>query len=144
MAVDSPLYLDACAAAPPAEAVLAAMVAAYQGAWANPSSLHGFGFAAADRLERSRQAIAAALKVPASWLTFCSGGTEASHAALLGAASQLPRGRLVISAVEHPAVQAAARQLEDQGWELAIWPVDRLGRVDLAWLDRLLEPQVLF
>jgi cysteine desulfurase len=140
MAVEPPLYLDACAAAPPAEPVLAAMVGAYQGAWANPSSLHGFGFAAADSLERSRQAIATALGFPAGWLTFCSGGTEASHAALLGAASQVPKGRVVISAVEHPAVQAAARQLEAQGWELAIWPVDGVGRVDLTWLDRLLAP----
>ena len=140
MAVEPPLYLDACAAAPPAEPVLAAMVGAYQGAWANPSSLHGFGFAAADSLERSRQAIATALGFPAGWLTFCSGGSEASHAALLGAASQVPKGRVVISAVEHPAVQAAARQLEAQGWELAIWPVDGVGRVDLAWLDRLLAP----
>jgi len=135
-----PLYLDACAASQPAEPVIAAMLSAYQGAWANPSSLHGFGFAAAERLERSRQAIAAALGFPASWLTFCSGGTEASHGALLGVASQLPKGRLVISAVEHPAVQAAAQQLAAQGWELAIWPVDRVGRVDLAWLDRLLAP----
>ena len=138
--LDEPLYLDACAAAPLAEPVVAAMVGAYQGAWANPSSLHGFGFAAADSLERSRQAIAAALGCPANWLTLCSGGTEASHGALLGAASHLPKGRLVISAVEHPAVLAAARQLEAQGWELAIWPVDRVGRVDLAWLDRLLAP----
>ena len=93
MAVEPPLYLDACAAAPPAEPVLAAMVGAYQGAWANPSSLHGFGFAAADSLERSRQAIATALGFPAGWLTFCSGGTEASHAALLGAASQVPKSQ---------------------------------------------------
>ena len=140
MAVESPLYLDACAAAPPAEPVIAAMLAAYQGAWANPSSLHGFGFEAADCLERSRQAIAAALGFPANWLTFCSGGTEASHGALLGAASRLAKGRLVISAVEHPAVQAAAHQLQAQGWELVIWPVDGVGRVDLAWLDRLLAP----
>ncbi|MCX5944875.1 MAG: aminotransferase class V-fold PLP-dependent enzyme [Cyanobacteria bacterium] len=139
-AADAPLYLDACAAAPPAEPVIAAMLAAYQVAWANPSSLHGFGFAAADSLERSRQAIAAALGFPASWLTFCSGGTEASHGALLGAASRLAKGRLVISAVEHPAVQAAARQLEAQGWELAIWPVDAVGRVDLSCLERLLAP----
>jgi cysteine desulfurase len=116
------------------------MLAAYQGSWANPSSLHGFGFAAADSLERSRQTIATALDFPATWLTFCSGGTEASHGALLGAAAQLPKGRVVISAVEHPAVQAAAHRLEAQGWDLAIWPVDETGRVDLAWLDQLLAP----
>ena len=52
------IYLDACATTPPAPEVLAAMTAAHDEAWANPSSTHGFGLAAAERLERSRQSIA--------------------------------------------------------------------------------------
>ena len=47
MPLDPPLYLDACATSPPADAVLAAMQAVHRQAWANPSSLHGFGLAAA-------------------------------------------------------------------------------------------------
>jgi cysteine desulfurase len=47
-------YLDACATAPPAPEVLNAMAEASAGAWANPSSLHGPGLAAAECLERSR------------------------------------------------------------------------------------------
>ena len=50
-------YLDACATTPPAPEVLEAMAAVHAGAWANPSSLHGFGLAAAEQLERSRQRI---------------------------------------------------------------------------------------
>ncbi len=109
-------------------------------AWANPSSLHGFGLLAAESLERSRQAIAAGLGASPEQLTFCSGGTEAAHLALLGAAAAQPPGRLLISAVEHPAVTAAAARLVRAGWTLATLPVDRFGRVRLEVLETLLEP----
>lgn len=137
---DRALYLDASATAPPAPEVLAVMARAQSEAWGNPSSLHGFGLAAAELLERSRLAIAASLGADPAGLTFCSGGTEAAQSALLGAAAPLVPGRLVISAVEHPAVAAAARRLERNGWELAVLPVDRTGRVDLGALDALLAP----
>jgi len=137
---DRPLYLDACATSPPAESVLAVMAAAEAIAWANPSSLHGFGLAAADCLERSRQAIAASLGATDAQVVFCSGGTEAAHLALRGAAASLAPGRLVISAVEHPAVAAAAQALELSGWQVAACPVDRAGRVKLEELTSLLAP----
>ncbi len=134
------LYLDASAGAPPAESVLEAMAAASRTAWANPSSLHGYGLAAADSLERSRRAVAAQLGAEAEQLTFCSGGTEAAHLALLGAAAAMRPGRLLISAVEHPAVAAAAERLLGSGWTLERLPVDHLGRVRLDRLEALLEP----
>jgi cysteine desulfurase len=134
------LYLDASAGAPPAEAVLEVMDAASRTAWANPSSLHGYGLAAADSLERSRRALAAQLGAEVEQLTFCSGGTEAAHLALLGAAAAMTPGRLLISAVEHPAVAAAAERLIGSGWTLERLPVDHLGRVRLDRLEALLEP----
>ena len=134
------LYLDACASSPPAESVLSVMAAAQAIAWANPSSLHGFGLAAADCLERSRQAIAASLGADDAQVVFCSGGTEAAHLALRGAAASLVPGRLVISAVEHPAVAAAAQGLERLGWQVTVCPVDRFGRVKLEALIALLAP----
>lgn len=134
------LYLDASAGAPPAATVLEVMAAATRTSWANPSSLHGYGLRAAESLERSRQVIASLLGAEPRQLTFCSGGTEAAHLALLGAAAALPPGRLLISAVEHPAVQAAAERLADTGWSLERLPVDPVGRVRLDRLEALLEP----
>ena len=82
------IYLDACATAPPAAEVLAAMAEASAKAWANPSSLHGLGWAAAECLERSRAAIAAELGAAPQELVFTSGGSESVHLALLGLAER--------------------------------------------------------
>jgi cysteine desulfurase len=133
-------YLDACATAPPAPEVLSAMAEASERAWANPSSLHGPGLAAADSLERSRWRMADLLDCRPEQLIFCSGGTEAIHAGLLGAAAGLEPGRLVITSVEHPATLAAADQLRRRGWEIAPLSVDRRGRVRLELLEALLTP----
>ena len=133
-------YLDASATAPPAPEVLAAMQEAAPVAWANPSSLHGWGLAAAELLERSRLRLAEGLGADPRQLVLCSGGSEAIHLALLGSAARLPPGRLLLSTVEHPATQAAAGLLQRQGWQLEHLPVDRLGRIDPAQLAQRLEP----
>ena len=116
-----------------------------QQAWANPSSLHGLGWAAAESLERSRTAIAAALGADPEALVFTSGGTESVHLALQGVAPRLAEAaveppRVLLSAVEHPAVQAAAAGLARQGWQVALWPVDRCGRLRLELAEQLLAP----
>ena len=94
------------------------MAAVHAEAWANPSSLHGFGLAAAERLERSRQRVGEILGCEGSQVLFSSGGTESIHTALLGAAGDGPPGRVLISAVEHPATVAAASQLQQRGWQV--------------------------
>jgi cysteine desulfurase len=138
--ITSPIYLDSCATTPPAPEVLEVMAAVHAEAWANPSSLHGFGLAAAERLERSRLRVGEILGCEASQVLFTSGGTESIHAALLGAAADGPAARLLISAVEHPATVAAANQLQQRGWQVERLPVDRLGLVDLEALELLLAP----
>ena len=133
-------YFDTSATTPTATEVLEAMALAQATAWANPSSLHGPGLAAAELLERSRLSLAAGLGCEPDELVVTSGGTEAIHLALLGAAAGLTPGRLVISAVEHPATLAAAAQLQQRGWSVQAVPVDRQGLLDLDALDGLLVP----
>ncbi|MEN9877047.1 MAG: Cysteine desulfurase [Cyanobacteriota bacterium] len=140
MASSSLLYLDACAATPPAEAVMQAMAEHQPWAWANPSSLHPAGLAAAESLERSRQELAALLGWGSAQVVFTSGGTEANNLALFGVCRALGPGRLVLSAIEHPAVSAAAIQLGREGWQIQTIPVDNQGLVDLAALGQLLQP----
>ncbi len=139
-AASPPLYLDACATTPLAPEAWQAMERAWRQAWGNPSSLHGFGVAAAEVLERSRLELAADLGAAPEEVIWCSGGTEAIQTALLGRAATLPPGRLLISAVEHPATEAAAAVLARGGWTVARWPVDRQGLLRLDHLDALLAP----
>ena len=134
------VYLDASATSPPAAAVLEAMAAVQAEAWGNPSSLHRQGQAAAEALERARWQSAAALGCEPDEVVFTSGGTEAIHLALLGTAARGAPGRLLISSVEHPATEAAARQLESRGWTVQRVPVDACGLLDLDALDEALEP----
>jgi len=134
------IYLDAAATTPPSADVIERIRAVQADTWANPSSLHGPGVRAAECLERSRQLIANALGADRDQLTFTSGATESVHLALLGTALKRKPGRLVISAVEHPAVVAAARRLELNGWQLVQWPVDGQGLIRLDLLETMLAP----
>ena len=136
----SELYLDAAATTPPLPSVIASINAVQREAWGNPSSLHGTGLVADEQLARSRQTIAAQLSADEDELIFTSGATESVHLALHGVAAGCPPGRLVISAVEHPAVEGAAAQLAQLGWTVARWPVDGSGQIRLELLDQLLAP----
>ncbi|HJN36953.1 MAG TPA: aminotransferase class V-fold PLP-dependent enzyme, partial [Prochlorococcaceae cyanobacterium Fu_MAG_50] len=100
------IYLDASATTPPRPEVIERIRQVQLTAWGNPSSLHQQGLAAAEVMERSRQTIARILQAKSDQLVFTSGATESIHLALLGIAMARPVGRLVISAVEHPAVNA--------------------------------------
>lgn len=134
------IYLDAAATTPPLTSVIEAMQVVERRAWGNPSSLHKAGLAAAESLERSRQSLARQLSADRDDLIFTSGATESVHLALLGSAAGLPPARLVISAVEHPAVVAAAERLRACGWQVQTWPVDPSGLIRLDCLDALLSP----
>src|SRR3984893_3222858 len=93
----------------------------------NPSSVHHWGRAARQAVERARQSVGALLDVSPERIIFVSGGTEANHLALLGTG----RDRVLVSAVEHDSVLRAVPEAERI-------PVDRDGIGELDVLDRLL------
>jgi cysteine desulfurase len=119
-------YLDWNATAPlrPEAAMAMAASLARRG---NPSSVHRWGRAARQTVERARSAVATLLNAPREGVVFVSGGTEANHLALLGT----ERERILVSAVEHDSVRRAAPEAEQI-------PVDREGIVVLDALEDLL------
>jgi cysteine desulfurase len=119
-------YLDWNATTPLRPEAAAAMSAMFARC-GNPSSVHRWGRAARQAIERARSAVAALLDAPSEGVVFVSGGTEANHLALLGAG----RDRVLVSAVEHDSVLRAVPQAEPI-------PVDQDGVVVLDALDRLL------
>ena len=127
------VYLDHNASSPIRPQALEAVTAAFA-VGGNPSSVHQAGRAARARLEAARSTVAGAVGARAQDIVFTSGGTEALNLAL-ASAKAAGATRLVISAIEHDAVGAAA---EATGLEVERWPVLQTGAADLDWLADLL------
>ena len=136
-------YLDNSATTPLCDTAKRWMKRAMDDVWGNPSSLHAVGLAAEMLLNDCRKAVADALHAKETELLFTSGGTEANNLALFGAAYAKARQgkRILVSAVEHPSVMKAAQQLQAEGFDLQIIPVDRFGRVSLSALETMLTPE---
>lgn len=133
------VYLDHASAAPTAAVGLTALARVARDLPGDPARAHAEGRAARDLLESARGAVARTLGAVAERVTFTSGGTEAVHLAVRGAAAAnrtRPR-RIVSSAVEHSAVLAAADATDHEHVHV---PVDALGRVDLGALADALRP----
>jgi len=130
--VNELIYLDHNATTPPAPEVRAAMNEALASLWGNPSSTHAAGRAAREAVEEARDHVASLLGSRPGEVIFTSGGTESDNLAIMGVArARRPAGnRLVISAVEHPAVTAACSALAEEGFETVTVPVGPDGRVD--------------
>ncbi len=123
-------YLDHNATSPLRPAVKAAMLAAME-IGGNASSIHAEGRAAHKLMDDAREKLAFWLGCLPQMIAFTSGGTEANNMALRGVAVD----RLLVSAIEHPSVMAAARA---SGKKVEIIPVDQFGRVEMAALEKLL------
>ncbi|HWP94511.1 MAG TPA: cysteine desulfurase family protein [Gammaproteobacteria bacterium] len=133
-----PVYLDHNATTPLDPRVLEAMMPYLTTHFGNPSSVHRYGRLARNAIDESRARVAALVGVHFSQVVFTGGGTEANNLALRGTAARLPRGRVLVSAVEHSSVLEPAERLRELGFEVERIPVDADCRVDLAALDALL------
>ncbi|WP_285243936.1 cysteine desulfurase family protein [Pseudarthrobacter sp. fls2-241-R2A-127] len=141
------IFLDAAATTPVRREVLDAMWPYLTGGFGNPSSHHTLGEEAAAALAGARSAVATVLGCRPGEAVFTSGGTEADNLAVKGialarqAANPL-LNRVVISAVEHPAVEESARYLERfHGFAVDVVPVDPSGLVSPDALAAVLGPE---
>ncbi|MEJ1178373.1 MULTISPECIES: cysteine desulfurase family protein [unclassified Pseudarthrobacter] len=141
------IFLDAAATTPVRREVLDAMWPYLTGEFGNPSSHHSLGEAAAAALADAHAAVASVLGCRAGEVTFTSGGTEADNLAVKGIAlarqaSDPQLNRVVLSAIEHPAVEESARYLERfHGFAVDVVPVDATGLVTPEALAAVLGPE---
>jgi cysteine desulfurase len=125
------VYLDNSATTPVVPEVLEAMMPYFAGEYGNASSLHAFGQAARQAVEKSREEIADTIGSSPSEIVFTSGATEANNLAIKGLLFAYPEKRHIItSAIEHHAVLHTCQWLEAQGCEVTYLDVDPYGRVD--------------
>ncbi|HYD29332.1 MAG TPA: aminotransferase class V-fold PLP-dependent enzyme, partial [Azospirillaceae bacterium] len=123
----APVYLDHNATSPLKPAVREAMVAALD-LPGNPSSVHAFGRAARKAVEQAREAVAALVGSRPAGVVFTAGATEANNWALKAFRESR---RLLVSAIEHESVLAAAGGAERV-------PVTADGVLDVTALGALL------
>jgi len=129
------IYLDYAATTPVDQRVIDAMLPYFKEHFGNPSSVHGFGQAGEKALDESRRRMAVCLGAEPSEIIFTSCGSESDNLAIRGAAfaRQVEFGykHILISPIEHPAVQATVDQLSElHGVEVSYLPVDQQGLID--------------
>ena len=121
------IYMDYNATAPVLPEAKAAVIDALE-LVGNPSSVHKLGRQTHRLVEDSRSAVLELVGASdGSRIVFTSGGTEANYLSLLGCG----RTRIVVSAVEHPAVRSVDEKVEFIG-------VDENGVINISLLEAAL------
>lgn len=141
-------YLDAASTWPLRPAAAQAMHDAMQVAWADPTRRYAEGRAARRLLEQATATVAEQLGARDDAVVWTSGGTEAVHLAVQGAARwagrHAPQRRhVIVSAVEHSAVLHACDELTDAGFEVTTVPVDAAGLVSVDAVAAALRDDTL-
>jgi cysteine desulfurase len=143
--VAEPIYLDYNATTPIAPEVLRAMEPYLTAEFGNPSSGHVYGQRAAKAVELARGQVAALIGAEPGEIVFTSGATEANNLAIRGVANaqEHQRRHLVISAIEHPAVEAPCGWLSEHGYEVTRLGVDSRGCVSAQDVEKALRPDTI-
>lgn len=139
-------YFDHAATTPVDPRVLQKMLPYFTENFGNPNSQHACGRRAAAAVDEARDTVASLIGAKPNEIYFTSGGTESDNWALRGAAhANAERGKhLIVSAVEHPAMIATARELQKEGFEVTFAAVDEFGKVDLQKLKDSIRPDTTF
>lgn len=139
------IYLDHASTTPTDPEILKKMQPYYGPEYSNPSSMHESGRRAKTAISAARQKIARIINSFPDEIIFTGSGTEADNLAIIGCA-RAHRGygnHIIISAIEHKAILEPARQLQRDGFEVSILPVDRYGMVDIAACLRLIKKETI-
>nr|MDJ0989149.1 cysteine desulfurase family protein [Desulfobacterales bacterium] len=113
--------------------VKAAMIAAIEADYHNPSSQHSKGDEAAALIDRARASVAGLVNAAmAKEIVFTSGGTESVNHAIKGVAlANAKKGNHIITSnIEHNAVIRSLRRLKGQGFTVTSLDVDANGRIN--------------
>src|SRR3954447_2018256 len=136
-------YLDHAASTPMRPEAIAAMLPFLADHPGNPSGSHEASRVAKTALEAAREDVAEVLGCAPREVVFTGSGSESDNLAVKGAAwAARDRGTgdgVIVSAVEHKAVLAAAHHLEAHGHRVAEIAATASGAIDLEQLDRTLD-----
>ena len=102
------------------------------------------GREAAQAIEDARKKVASALNAQPNEIYFTGCGSESDNWAIKGAARRLARTQgkkhIVTSVFEHHAVLHTCKALERDGFEVTYVPVDKLGYINPADVEKAIRP----
>jgi cysteine desulfurase len=134
------IYFDNNATTKVADEVLREIRPLFCELYGNPSSMHTFGGQIGRKIKKAREQVAALLGCDPAEVIFTSGGTESDNAAIKGAIAAAPNKRKVITTrVEHPAVLAVCRDLQNLGYTVVEIGVDKQGCLDLGEIEAQID-----
>lgn len=135
------IYFDNSATTKAHKEIIDTFVTVNEKFWANPASIHEFGYHTNELLQSARTQVAEVLKTSSEKIYFTSGGTESNNLAIFGLANKykLRGNHVLISAIEHPSIIEASRMLQLQGFDVEIIPVNKQGFISLEELKKLIR-----
>ncbi len=141
------IYFDHSATTPVDKKVVDAMIPYYLETFGNASSLHEFGQAAHEALDKSRKLIATRMNAKYDELLFTSGGTESDNFAIKGVArlfkEKYRKNHLITTKIEHPAILRSVETLEKEGFQVTLLNVDKEGFIDLNQLEKEISEKTI-
>lgn len=139
------VYLDYAATTPTDPRVVEVMKPYFSEVFGNASSIHTEGQEARSVIEESRKKVAKLINADDTEIIFTSSGSEANNLALKGVAfANKDKGKhIVISAIEHHAVDETVKWLKSTGYEVTIVPVDKHGLIDLDVLEKSIRDDTI-
>jgi cysteine desulfurase len=136
------IYLDNNATTAVAPEVVEVMMPFFEEHYGNPSSLHETGRKVREAVENARSQLASLINCSESELIFTSGGTESINSAISACVGSGAKRKLVISSVEHVAVEDFAESRKNFGVEVTRVGVDENGQIDLQKLEDAIDDEV--
>lgn len=127
----TPIYMDYAAATPLDERVFAAMQPYFTEQFYNPSSIYLAAKQVRQAIEDARARVAHWLGAKPAEVVCTAGATESINLAIHGVMRCWPDGEVAVSAIEHEAVLAAAKQ-----YRHTILPVHSDGTINLQALQK--------
>lgn len=139
------VHFDHAASTPVDERVLEAMQRWWQENYANPSSRHAAGVAAAEALDEARRRVAWATGAQPDRVIFTSGATEANNVAVFGhARARKQHGRhVLVGPLEHPSTKMPALALKEEGFEVEELKLDSSGALDIEDAEARVRPDTV-
>ncbi len=109
---------------------------------ANPSSIHSLGKISKRQAETQREKTSTLLDIPLSSVIYTSGATESNSIVLNSLLWKRRKGRIVVSALEHPSISQYRVFFEERGFEW-VWVKAPNGFIDLEHLTMSITKETL-